>query len=67
MVHVDAVKKYLSDFPLIVLVVLFAGVVAAFMRGVIAYPLGWLVVAALIYLRIVKIRRRDNHKEENDK
>lgn len=52
------IKRYLGDLPLIVLVVLFAGVIAAFVTGILRYPLGWLVLAVLIYLRIAHIRRQ---------
>ncbi len=52
------IKSYLGDWPLVVLVILFAGVVAAFVTGMLRYPLGWLVLIVLIYLRIAHLRRQ---------
>lgn len=52
------IKRYIGDLPLIVLLVSFAGVIAAFVTGILRYPLGWLVLAVLIYLRIAHIRRQ---------
>ncbi|MGA7877441.1 MAG: hypothetical protein WCA08_17405 [Desulfoferrobacter sp.] len=63
MFDLDDLKRYLSDLPLIVLVILFAGVVAAFINGILKYPLGWLVLIVLIYLRIAHIQRKKGNKE----
>jgi len=58
MFDLDDMKRYLRDLPLIVLVILFVGVVAAFVSGILKYPLGWLVLIVLIYLRIAHIQRQ---------
>ena len=46
------------DWILIMLIVLFIATLAAFYAGMLPYPIGWLVLAALIVLRVNQIRRR---------
>jgi hypothetical protein len=50
-------KDYLTDPPLIFLILLLVAVLVLFFRGVVDYPLGWLVIMALIFLRINHIRK----------
>ena len=68
MLDLNVMKKYFGDLPLLIMIILLAGVSAAFIYGVVAYPLGWLVLVVLIYLRIAKIRRKQAQNwEENNK
>ncbi|MDY0041115.1 MAG: hypothetical protein RBS57_12455 [Desulforhabdus sp.] len=58
MCDIDCIKEYLKDPVLIFLVLLLAGVLAAFIRGVTSYPLGWMVLTVMIGLRVVHLRRQ---------
>ena len=58
MTDLNRIKEYLSDPPLIILMLLLVFVLIIFFKGILSYPLGWLVLAMLIYLRIAHIRKR---------
>jgi len=46
------------DLPLMVLGVLLAATLGAFLVGVFPYPFGWMVLAALLVARLLSVRDR---------
>lgn len=54
----NCIKEYLSDPLLIFLVLLLVVVLIVSFKGILSYPVGWLVLTMLIYLRIIHIRKR---------
>lgn len=50
-------ERYYKDWPLIALVLAFIALLAAFFKGDLDYPIGWLLLPALIYIRIQNIRK----------
>jgi hypothetical protein len=53
------------DGYVILIVALLAGTLTAFYLDVTPYPLGILVLIALLLMRIRKIRQKRNHSKEN--
>lgn len=46
------------DLPLLIIGLLLAATLAAFLGGAIPYPYGWIVLAALLVARLLSLQRR---------
>jgi len=63
----NTLELYFKDWPLVGLIVLFIAVLIAFFKGAVDYPIGWLLLLVLIYVRIQHIRKNLSKPPDQEK
>ena len=54
----ESLENAAMDLPLLVIIILLGITLAAFVSGLIPYPIGWIVLSAFLIARLLQLSRR---------